>query len=334
MLNTTGRSGERFVRGHTVNTHQDIHHEPHHCADIETLPESLPPIKQENVISFKVYDNCRQQDCLDEAELGTARSACDQHLRDKHFKEGEIIIAPDTAASVSVEDLRIKRIIIVNKRHNQFKRGYWDIDLEYVFEYFLVFREARGREIGSLKALSTFTKKVSLFGSLGSDIVITTDLFKESGDDSPSLNLEPFALVEAKAVALSAKLVHCRPGLGRSHDHSHAEVAVTIGLFTIIKLFRLVTLIVESRGFTIPRNCQDILPINVCDHFDRMPFPMDVFAPPQRREFEAGISGDIPHGAGHGHGHCHKPCGCQGACQCHVHACTCGNTPCSCRESN
>jgi hypothetical protein len=261
----------------------------------------LPPIKQESVIALKIYDSCRQQDCLDEDELGPARSAIDQRLGDKHYREGEVIIAPQNAASVTVEDLRIKRIIIVSKRHNPFKRGFWDIDLEYVFEYHLVFREARGKEIGTLKALSTFAKRVTLFGSLGTDIVIATDLFREQGDDSPTLSLDPLA------VALSAKLIHCRSHAhARSHDHNNAEVAVTIGLFTIIKLFRLVTLIVESRGFTIPRNCQDIVPINVCEHFDRMPFPMDVFAPPQRREFEAGISGDIPNTASSPH----KPCGC------------------------
>jgi len=261
--------------------------------------ERLPPVKQENIISFKVYDNCRQQDCLDEDELGPARSAVCQKIGDRHFKEGEIITAPSNAASVSIEDLRIKRIIIVNKRHNPFKRGYWDIDLEYVFEYFIVFREARGRDIGTLKAISTFNKKVTLFGSIGSDIVIATDLLSEHGEESPVLNLDPFVLVEAKAIALAAKLVPCRNHHARHIDECDEGripmvVAVTIGLFTIVKLFRLVTLIVESRGFTIPRYCTEIAPINACDHFGKLPFPMDVFAPPQRREFESGISGDIP----------------------------------------
>jgi hypothetical protein len=77
-------------------------------------------------------------------------------------------------------------------------------------------------------------------------------------------------------------------------DHVPNEVIVTIGLFTIIKLYRIVTLLIESRGFSIPRQCQEFSPINVCEYFDTLPFPMDVFAPPQKKEFEAGISGDIP----------------------------------------
>jgi hypothetical protein len=301
MLNPV-RTGERFERAYqSAQTGPGtVPHEIHHCGDLPSVdhPEVLPPVKQESVISLKIYDSCRQQDCLDEDELGAARSATCQKIGDRHFKEGEIIIAPDNAASVSVEDLRIKRIIIVNKRHNPFRRGYWDIDLEYVFEYFLVFREARGKEIGVLKALSTFSKKVTLFGSIGSDIVIATDLLSENAEESPTLSLDPFVLVEAKAVALSAKFRPTRHHRRPDEDCGRVpmEVVVTIGLFTIVRLFRLVTLIVESRGFSIPRNCQEIPPVNVCEHFGKIPFPMDVFAPPQKREFEAGITGDIPQG--------------------------------------
>jgi hypothetical protein len=103
-------------------------------------------------------------------------------------------------------------------------------------------------------------------------------------------------LVEAKPLALSAKLKYTRQRYCAAEviEHVPNEVIVTIGLFTIIKLYRIVTLLVESRGFSIPRQCQEFSPINVCDYFDTLPFPMDVFAPPQKKEFEAGISGDIP----------------------------------------
>lgn len=72
------------------------------------------------------------------------------------------------------------------------------------------------------------------------------------------------------------------------------EVVVTIGLFTIIKLYRIVNLLVESRGFCIPEECEEVSPLNACEFFDNLDFPMDIFAPPQKPEFLAGISGDIP----------------------------------------
>jgi len=302
MLNS-GRAahGERFERdrahgaGHTAENNAPF-------AEVEGLacgPNPPPaPVKQESIIALKIYDSCRQQDCLDEEDLGAARACFDQHMGGKHYGEGEIIITPDNAASVSVDDLRVKKIIIVSKRHNPFKRGFWDIELKFVFEYTLILREACGKEIGCLVACSVFNKTVTLFGSIGSDIVIATDLLSDKGCESPALGMDPFVLVEAKAVALSARLRrHKRRGNNEHHDHCEgrsAEVVVTIGLFTIVKLFRIVTLLVESRGFAVPRNCQEFTPINVCDYFDRLPFPMDVFSPPQRREFEAGISGDVP----------------------------------------
>lgn len=252
-------------------------------------------LREECIIALKVYDSCRQQDCLDSDELGPARAAHNDCINENHFREGEIINPPDNAAAVTIDRLRIKKIIIVEKRANAFKRGFWDVDLKYVFEYRLTFREADGEEIGSIKANSIFNKRVTLFGSIGSDIVISTDLFGERCDESPMIGADPFVLVEAKPVALAAKLRHsrCRNSRGEEFYSSPNEVIVTIGLFTIIKLFRIVQLMVESKGFCIPGECEEQQPVNICEFFERMDFPMDIFAPPQRPEFQAGAGLDI-----------------------------------------
>ena len=74
----------------------------------------------------------------------------------------------------------------------------------------------------------------------------------------------------------------------------HRHVLVTLGLFYIVKLFRVASLLVESRGFLIPPKCKNLAPTNPCEFFDELSFPMDSFSPPQKREFEAGISLNIP----------------------------------------
>ncbi len=101
---------------------------------------------------------------------------------------------------------------------------------------------------------------------------------------------------EAKAIALDAELayqrrINCGP---RDFAPEANEVRVTIGLFTIIKLFRIVNLTVESRGFCIPEECEEISPLNPCEFFDNLDFPLDIFAPPQKPEFLAGVSNNIP----------------------------------------
>ena len=266
--------------------------------------ESLSPkkLREECIIALKVYDSCRQQDCLTFEQIGPARSAEHVCIGDDHIHEGDIIDPPDNAASVTIDCLKIKRIIIVDKRPNPFKNGFWDIDLKYVFEYRLCFRTADGDVLGSIRANSIFQKRVTLFGSVGSDLAFTTDLFRQGGENT--IDSEPFIMVEAKAVALTAELNHRRqsiqelPFSDKEHIdrmlHLTNDVRITIGLFTIIKLFRIVTLSVESRGFCVPDECEDISPLNPCDFFNNLDFPIDIFSPPQRPEFLAGVSGNIP----------------------------------------
>ena len=267
-------------------------------------------LREECLIAMKVYDSCRQQDCLTAAQMGPARAAECGCIGDQHFKEGDVINPPDNAAAVTIDRMRVKRVIIVEKEPNPFKNGFWDVDLKYVFEYRLTFREADGSLVGSIKANSIFNKKVTLFGSIGTDIVISSDLFCHLNGDSKTIDADPYILVEARAVALSAELRYARRRGNTVEDVAPTpnEVDVTIGLFTIIKLFRIVQLSVESRGFCIPPECEDISPLNPCDFFENLDFPMDIFAPPQKPEFVAGISGNIPAGGGNGND---RPCGCE-----------------------
>ena len=269
----------------------------------------------------------RQQDCLTSDVLGPARAECFTHLGNKTIQEGDIIDPPSNAASVSMENLRVKKVIVADKEPNPFRNGFWDITLKYVFVYTLVFREADGTVIGRVHANSIYTKKVTLFGSVGTDISISTDLFNHAGSGCGELNSDPFVLVESKAIPLGAELRYqnrqCCCG---DEALEPTEVGVTIGLFTIIKLFRLVNLSVLSRGFCIPKECEDISPLNPCEFFDSLDFPMDIFAPPQKTEFLAGISGNIPRD--NGCDNHHNNCGCNNGCGCNVSN-SCGG--CGCR---
>jgi len=258
------------------------------------------PTKIENLITFKIYDICRQQDCLDFDDIGPARAAEDTTLGQEIISEGDIIIPPHDAASVSMEELHIKRIMIVDKRPSCFRKGYWDVELKYVMGYDLVFRGADAKVKHRVKAFSIFNRKVTLFGSEGCDLFVSTDLFGRDG----MFEAMPFIMAEAKAMALSASIMydHHRSCHGHSDEYEHeAEgrrrsrgVEVVIGLFSIVKLFRLVDLAVELTGFLIPDECEDICPLDPCEFFDNLDFPMDLFAPPQKPEFHAGLSSNIP----------------------------------------
>lgn len=267
-------------------------------------------VREECIIALKVYDFCRQQDCLTSDVLGPARAECFTHLGNKTIQEGDIIEPPSNAATVSIENLRVKKVIVSDKEPNPFRNGFWDITLKYVFVYTLVFREADGTIIGRVHANSIFTKKVTLFGSIGTEISISTDLFSHNGSSCSELNSDPFVLVESKAISLGAE-IRFRQCCGCGDDALEpSDVNITIGLFTIIKLFRLVNLSVLSRGFCIPQECEEVSALNPCEFFDSLDFPMDIFAPPQRAEFLAGISGNIPRDTSNNNNNNSCGCGC------------------------
>jgi hypothetical protein len=249
-------------------------------------------LKDECVIAFKVYDSCRQQDCLDSNLIGPARAASTGTGCNPGYTVGEIITPPASAAAVTISNLRVSDVIVVSKVPNTFRPGYWDIDLKYVFSYTISFRNINGEVSCTVDAQSVFNKTATLFGSVATDTTLATDLTNSStGGESASLSGAPFVLVESKAVALKAVLGYdncC------CDNNEATEVNVTIGLFTIIKLYRLVNLIVESKGFCIPEQCTNTAALNPCEYFENLDFPLDIFDPPQKREFFAGISSNIP----------------------------------------
>jgi len=264
-------------------------------AEIEErcLPKpSIPKpkiIKDECIVANKVYDSCRRQDCLTPRELGPSRAAVRCTIGEEAHQAGDVIRPPSGAASVSMDDLKITKIHVLDKKPCPFRRGFWDVDIKYTFEYKLTFLDTAGCEIGNIEAQNVFTGKTLLFGSIGGGLTIGTDLFTR-GSEAITFDSAPLIWVEAKAVGLGAKLHHHHGG---GHHHSR-EVHCTIGLFCTLKLFRIVHLNVQSTGFCIPEECTGSHDVNPCEFFTGLDFPMDLFAPPKRQEFMAGQGGNIP----------------------------------------
>jgi len=257
--------------------------EPRYTQHINFEEHCIPQpkkVKDESIVTYKVYDSCRRQDCLTPRELGPSLAAAENR--------GDVVWAPEGAESVSMRDLKISKIHIVSKKPCSFRNGFWDINIKYTFDYKLTFQDAGGCTLDTVDAYNTFSSKVTLFGSTGNDLTIGTDL---SGRKSDSVTFEatPFAWVEAKAVGLAAKL-HRHHGKGYEHCQ---EVHCIIGLFSTLKLFRTVHLNVQSTGFCIPEACGDICDIHPCEYFADLDFPIDIFTPPQRKEFNAGQHGNI-----------------------------------------
>ena len=238
-------------------------------ADPKNQTNDPAPVRDDCLISFKVYDSCRQQVCLARSELGPSRAARDFEICGNKTAEGEIIVAPSEASSVEIENLSVKNITIMDKTPHPFRKGFWDIRLKFEFQYRLVFIREDGCVLGGAWAYSIFCKRACLFGSAEQDVVNATDLFKHMTGQTNIFDAEPYVLVEARADALSAEIHRKR-------------IFVYIGLFTIIKLFRIVQLLVETKGFCIPEECREAPPMKPCDYFNNLSFPEDIFSPPTK----------------------------------------------------
>jgi len=227
------------------------------------------PIFDEKIITHKVYDSCRRQDCLEIVALA-AESVI---IGDKLTGIGDVIPVPDGACSVIANNLAVKKIVIIGKEPSPFKKGFWDIQIRFVFEYDIAFCRHDKSVIVCVKANSFHDMTFCLFGSAASDIVMVTDFINDKSFEI----IVPTVWVNAKVIALKTEFRcrHC--------DRRPIDVVVTIGLFNTIQLSRIVFLDVQSRGFCVPREC-DFSPISPCEFFNSLCFPTDVFAPPAKVE--------------------------------------------------
>ena len=240
--------------------------------------------KDECIIAFKVYDQCRQQDCLTPAMLGPAVYAgptgCT--LGGEVETNGSMLMVPSSATSAVIVpgSVHISDILIPGKTPNQLKPGYYNVDLKIIISYTLRFADIDGIPIllicgynqsPDVLAESVCTKQVTLFGSTNSDVTAVSDLMTLSGSGSQAA---PFVYAEAKAVGLDS-------GIKSGNVNT---VDVTMGLFVIIKLCRTVPITVESKGFCEPQPRTNISP-DPREFFNSLEFPFTAFNPPLKDVF-------------------------------------------------
>jgi len=240
------------------------------CPSQKPEPKPDPrPLFDEKIITNKIYDSCRRQDCLEIVAL----AAAPVKICDKLINIGEVIPVPEGACSVVADNLAVTKIIIVSKEPSPFKKGFWDIQIRFVFEYDITFRTLDKSVIVCVKVYSVNDKTFCLFGSDTSAFVAVADFISEKSFESGA----PTVWVNAKAITLKAEFRY------RHCDRKPVDVAVTIGLFNTMHLSRMVFLNVQSRGYLVPREC-DFSPADPCEFFNSLDFPTDFFAPPAKSE--------------------------------------------------
>ena len=259
-------------------------------ADVQTnCPPEAATFKEAVCIDAgRVYDSCCDRDCVED-------------LRCFFSPEDQLYI--EQAISVRLRSAEVLKVDIDVEPVN-FHKGFYSCDLTFFFLLrFDVYNSPNGCPI-DVKGVSSFSKKVILFGSDGNVKVFSSRTHEGKHDCDVtarrSSNMPRCVVQCVDPVALSARLgeihdcyenVRCLPqsvceclggNVVTNLTGGTPTVYVTLGLFTIVQLIRNVQMLIPVYDFCIPeKQCDCNITDQPCDVFRRIKFPTDDFFPPR-----------------------------------------------------
>ncbi len=238
----------------------------------------------------KIFDSAKDKDCLEDLRV---------YLSDR---AQEVV---DRSSAV-----RTKNVEVINTNISietvPFNKGFYQVTIRYYFCVTLEACVSAGR-VQEVKGLAAFDKKIILYGSEKNVSVFTSDpenntfCFDETElrcDVAPTL---PTVVVEVAApIALDTNVVECTKHYGNScmcidaipdcvregfegtfvDGIGSANVYVTLGVFSVIRMERPVQLVLPACNFCLPEH--DSKPgenDDPCNIFGKMQFPLGEFYP-------------------------------------------------------
>lgn len=237
----------------------------------------------------KIYDSARDKDCIEDLRVyvdQNGQSAID-HATNLRCKCADVIWANITVSDVA------------------FNRGYFAVDIRF---YFRICFEATIPycQPQEFCGIAVYDKQVIMFGSEGNVSIFTSDFCNNNIPGSPppvsySTNLPKVVLEVATPICLAVKLTDrtcrcgvccCSPdqipdnicnvcGVMPCEEHGIKCLYVTLGLFSVIRMQRPVSLVINAADYCIPdKNSNVLSETDPCSVFNNMSFPTCEFYPP------------------------------------------------------
>ncbi|MBR3300864.1 MAG: hypothetical protein IKI68_05195 [Clostridia bacterium] len=231
----------------------------------------------------RIYDSCCDRDCLED-------------LRVFFTEETQTLV--NSATSVKITDSKVLNVAI-DVEPISFNKGYYSCDLTFTFLDDLDLYTSPNEIPASVKGVSSFTKKVILYGGEGNVKVFTSDdntvaptprLIGESTNNPKCVLqcVDPVSLTSRLAEGTTDYPNVFFPEIVEEYlggpvvtqpTADDTAVYVTLGLFTIVQLIRDVQMVVPVYDFYIPeKQCDDVLD-TPCDVFRKIDFPTGEFFP-------------------------------------------------------
>lgn len=208
----------------------------------------------------------------------------------------------NNAISVRLRSAEVVNVFIDVEPVN-FNKGFYSCDLTFFFLLKFDIFTAPHTAPHCIKGISSFNKRVILFGSDG-NVKVFSSVMRDDDDCSDyharrTSNMPKCVVQAVDPVPLSARIgeirdcydnVRCIPkcicdciggNVVTDLKNGNPTVYVTLGLFTIIQLIRNVQMLIPVYDFCIPEKQCDDSTDHPCDTFRKIKFPTDDFFPPR-----------------------------------------------------
>lgn len=230
----------------------------------------------------KVYDSCRDKECLQDIRVYLTR--CSQELL-----ETAINVKPRNAELIWT---------YIDVEPISFNRGFYTVDVKYFYRITAEAFTGIGRP-HEMSGIATYDKRTVLFGSEGSARIFSSQVRCGEHDiqNAERSNL-PIALVEvvdpvilatkvldgpccdAAVLDIPDEICHCFDDELVISDEGKRLYA-TLGQFSIIKLERDIQLLMPAFDICLPEKECAGNPDDPCSLFQKFRFPVDEFYPPK-----------------------------------------------------
>ena len=255
-----------------------------------------PPREAVCIHTKKVYDSCREKECLQDIRVFLTR--CSQAILDNATS-----VRPKTAELLWV---------YIDVEPIAFNRGFYTVDAKYFYKITADAFTGVGRP-REICGLASFDKRTVLFGSEGSVRIFSSQFEPQENDiqNFEKTNL-PIAVVEiVDPVLLSVKILEDEEDDDDESESFNGDIPesicncfedvlvvndpekklfATLGQFSIIKLERDIQLLMPAYDICLPqKECGSSSAVSsseaACEMFEEIKFPVDEFFPPQIHEF-------------------------------------------------
>lgn len=230
----------------------------------------------------RVYDSCSDKDCID----------C---LRVYFTDSGQAAI--NGASNVKCKGVKVLDVYM-DVEPVPFNKGFYSVDMTFYFGVQVETICPTSLTPVITTGLAVFTKKVILYGSEGNVSVFTSD---SSGGGYPNGGAPKASVQVVNPICLACKLKECCPtecaitlpaAIDELFEGSFASVTstkfveVTLGVFSIVSLERMVQMMIPVYDFSIPdKECVQTTD-DPCELFKRIKFPVNEFFPPRLSELQ------------------------------------------------